>query len=175
MLKLVDSQHPALRSKAKKVKKFDKKLETLISEMQKTLKAQKDPEGIGLAAPQIGKALQIFIIDYEGTEKIIINPKIIKIANLGKIKAKKEEKNLLEGCLSIPYYYGPVERKNFIEISYQNEKGEEITEKFEGFMAHIVQHEIDHLNGILFVDHIISQNKKLYLDNNGEWEEIELK
>ena len=80
----------------------------------------------------------------------------------------------LEGCLSLPHFYGPVARATYITISYTNESGEQVTETFKGFLAHIVQHEIDHLKGILFVDHILEQDSPLYHMHGDEWEEVEL-
>jgi peptide deformylase len=80
----------------------------------------------------------------------------------------------MEGCLSLPNYNGPLTRNNKITIKYLAETGEPRQESFEGFEAQIIQHEIDHLEGILFVDHLIKQNKPLYELVNGEWEEVEL-
>ena len=116
--------------------------------MRDTLYAQKNPEGIGLAAPQIGKSLQIFITNYEDNKLTVINPKIIKIS---KTKNKSKGKPL-EGCLSLPHYYGPLSRANKITIKYSDEKSNKITKEFTGFMAQIIQHEIDHLDGILITD-----------------------
>lgn len=80
----------------------------------------------------------------------------------------------MEGCLSIPHYYGPLTRKESITIEYLDEKGKKQKEKFEGFDAQIVQHEIDHLNGKLFVDKLLNQKKPLYKFNKeGEWEEVD--
>jgi peptide deformylase len=172
ILKFVDIKDPTLRLKAKPVGQIDKKIIDLILDMKETLRAADDPEGIGLAAPQIGKSIQLFIISYDGTERVVINPKIISINQIKKLKKTKDR--TLEGCLSLPHYYGPIKRSERITISYTNEKGERIDETFEGFLAHIVEHEMDHLNGVLFIDHILTQNAPLYLFDGDEFEEVEL-
>lgn len=175
--KIVQSGDPILRKKSKPVVKIDKKVLKLVQDLKDTLAIQKEPEGVGLAAPQIGKNLRVFAANYKGFDRIVINPEIIKIESgikdeeLGKKKSKKE---ILEGCLSLPYYYGPLKRAPKITVKYLNEKGENITETFEGFNAQIVLHEIDHLNGILFVDRLIEEKKPLYKVEGDEWEEVEL-
>lgn len=172
-LKVVGVKNPILRQKAKPVTKVDKKIKTLIADMKDTLDAQRDPEGVGLAAPQVGKSLQLFIAKYKGFDRVIMNPEILEHSKI-KAKIKHGKKNILEGCLSLPHYYGPIERDQKVKIKYLNEDGKDVTEEFEGFHAQIVQHEIDHLNGILFVDHILSQKAPLYKFDGEEWEEVEL-
>jgi len=178
-LKIVDIKHPVLRKRAKPVKKIDKKIKKLIADMKETLLAQKDPEGVGLAAPQVGKALQIFIMHYpeEGFEaKAVINPKILKLEKEKKAKKRKKKRGekLLEGCLSLPYYYGPVRRAKSVKIKYLDEEGKEQTETFTGFAAHIVQHETDHLKGKIFIDHILAQEAPLYYIKEDDYEEVEI-
>lgn len=145
--------------------------------VERKLVVQDDPEGVGLAAAQIGKNVQIFLINFEGTEKIIINPKVISKSKI-KGKSTKGRSRLggkpLEGCLSLPHYYGPIKRANKIKIKFLDEKGKTKVEEFRGFLAQIVQHELDHLNGILFVDRILEQDSNLFEYNKGEWEEVEL-
>ncbi len=177
ILKIVDIKHPALRKKSKEVVKIDKKIKSLVSDMKETLLSQKDPEGVGLAAPQVGKNLKIFIMHYPEagiTTKEVINPKVISISKK-RIKPKnKKNENILEGCLSIPHFYGPIERASKIAIEYQNIKGKRIKEQFSGFPAQIVQHEMDHLIGVMFVDHILKNKSPLYHIKGDEWEEVEL-
>ncbi len=177
--KIVTAKSPSLRVKSKVVAKIDKKIKALVVDMRDTLKTQKDPEGVGLAAPQIGKNLKIFLLNHEGVERVVINPEILETGETKtkKVKVKKQKKgdNLLEGCLSLPYYYGSLKRNSIIKIKYKNEQGKEIIEEFTGFLAQIVQHEIDHLNGILFIDRIIEQKSPLYkFSKNGDWEEVKL-
>lgn len=171
--KVVDVKDPVLRKKARAVSVVDKKIKSLIVDLKDTLKSQKDPEGVGLAAPQIGKSLQVFLMSYEGSERVVINPELVSIGKTVPLtKAKKGEP--LEGCLSLPHYYGPVARAKSITIKYLNEDGQKVTEKFTGFLAHIVQHEMDHLKGVLFIDHIIKQENPLYHIHGDDWEEVEL-
>ncbi len=172
--KILKSTDPKLRLKSKKVGKIDKKVLSLISDLKDTLKIQKDPEGVGLAAPQIGRNLQIFLASYKNFERVVINPEIIDIDK--KFSDKKVVKNeILEGCLSLPNYYGPLRRARSVTVKYMNEKGEEKTETFTNFNSQIILHEIDHLNGKLFVDHLLKEKKPLYkLNKKDEWEEVEL-
>ncbi|HKB88548.1 MAG TPA: peptide deformylase [Patescibacteria group bacterium] len=173
--KILQSGNTILRTKSKAVGKVDKKVLQLIRDLKDTLAVQKDPEGIGLAAPQIGKNLQVFICNYKSFNKVVINPKILKVTDMSKAeKEKKTKKEILEGCLSLPFYYGPLKRAKAVKIDYLNEKGEKMIEEFRDFDAQIILHEIDHLNGILFVDHLLEEKKPLYKVENDEWEEVEL-
>ncbi|MEK7526229.1 MAG: peptide deformylase [Patescibacteria group bacterium] len=179
--KIVTAKAASLRQESKKVGKIDKKVKDLIADMKQTLSVQKDPEGVGLAAPQIGKNFRIFLVNYDGLEKVIINPEILEISKDGQPKPKtksgkkKKGEDLLEGCLSLPHYYGPLKRSTKIKIKYLDEKGQEVVEEFKDFFAQIIQHEIDHLNGILFIDRIIEQNSPLYkFHKDGDWEKVEL-
>jgi peptide deformylase len=175
ILKIVELPNKILRQKAKKVKVIDKKIKKLITDMQATLEAQADPEGVGLAAPQIGKSLRLFIVKYKDQRRVVINPKILS-RSTPKKAAEVGKKHPLEGCLSLPHYYGPVKRPDKIKIKYQDEKGKKKTEEFSGFMACIISHEIDHLEGKFFVDHILSQKAPLYKyhPKKDSWEEVEL-
>ncbi len=173
--KIIQSGDPILRTPSKPVDRVDKKVLRLVQDLKDTLAVQKDPEGVGLAAPQIGKNLQVFICGYKDFKRIIINPKVVKIAEeTGSKKATKSKKEILEGCLSLPYYYGPLKRAGSVTLDYLNDKGEKLTEEFIGFDAQIILHEVDHLNGILFIDHLLKEKKPLYKVINDEWEEVEL-
>jgi peptide deformylase len=176
--KILLSSDPVLRQKSKAVITVDKKIGKLIQDLKDTLSVQKEPEGVGLAAPQIGKNLRVFVANYKGFERVVVNPEIIKIESgirdQESGKTKKSKREILEGCLSLPYYYGPLKRAAEITVKYLNEKGEEVTETFEGFNAQIIMHEIDHLEGILFVDHLLKEKKPLYKVEGDEWEEVEL-
>lgn len=172
--KIVRSGDPILRKISKPVIKIDQKVLDIIKDLKDTLAVQKDPEGVGLAAPQIGKNLRIFAVKYNKFERIVINPEIIKQVKT-ELKLEKEVKNeILEGCLSLPNYYSSLQRSQNITIKYLNEKGEPVTENFRGFHAQIVSHEIDHLNGIMFLDRLLEQKKPLYKLTGEKWEEVEL-
>lgn len=173
--KIVQSGNATLRVKSKVVQKVDKKVLQVIQDLKDTLRVQKDPEGIGLAAPQIGKNLQVFLADFKDFKRVVINPRIISVGKRPhSAKASRGKKEILEGCLSLPYYYGPLKRSDKVTLEYLNEKGEKVAEKFEGFNAQIILHEVDHLNGILFIDHLLEEKKPLYKVIGNEWEEVEL-
>lgn len=173
--KIVPVNSAILRKKSKPVNKIDKKIRSLIQDLKDTLLAQTDPEGIGLAAPQIGKNIKVFIMKPDNTITVVINPKILDITKTPKKqKTSNTEKRIMEGCLSLPHYYGPLERPPKIKIKYTTEEGKEIIRKFKGLEAQIIQHEIDHLDGIIFVDRLLEQKLKLYEYKHGEWEEVEL-
>lgn len=168
---ILTAQDARLRKKSKPVAKIDKKVLSLIKDLKDTLKAQKDPEGVGLAAPQIGKNFNVFVFTTPKGLKTIINPKVISVI---KDKTKRSKEKILEGCLSLINFYGPLTRPEKIRLKYMTESGKEIIETFLGFDAQIIQHEIDHLNGVLFIDRLIEQKKPLYEHVDDEWEEVEI-
>lgn len=179
MLKIVTVPNPILTNKTKAVKKIDQKIKKLIKEMEETLVAQKDPEGVGLAAPQVNIPLSLFIIkpDKKKPIKVFINPKIIKTESLSAQKTKKEKtkkRYKLEGCLSIPRIWGSVKRAKKIFLQYQNEKGEVKKEWFSGFEALIVQHEMDHLQGVLFTKRALEQKIPLYQEKDDKLVKLSL-
>jgi len=179
--KILQSGDPILRKKAKKVDKLDKKTQIIIQDLKDTLRIQKNPEGVGLAAPQIGKSLQIFLAAYKPSlalraknfERVVINPEVLAI-DTKLPSAKKVKDEILEGCLSLPNHYGPLRRPRSVTIKYLDEKGQEVKEKFSDFNAQIILHEIDHLNGVLFIDHLLKEKKPLYKLDGDQWEDVEL-
>ena len=135
--------------------------------MEKSLDEAEDPKGVGLAAPQVNKSISLFVTKPSSKSKlqVFINPIIISETALPhpKIKGKKKSKDKkLEGCLSLKDIWGEVKRNDIIEMEYFDEKGVKHTRKFKGFMSTIMQHEIDHLNGILFPKRVLEQKGKLY-------------
>lgn len=169
---IVHADKKSLRQKSKPVARVDKKIKDLVKDLKDTLRAQKDPEGVGLAAPQIGKNLRVFVAFKGKAIRAVINPKVLDISKEKKKKATKSSP--MEGCLSIPYFYGPLTRPAKIRLSYLDETGGRVTETFEGFDAQIIQHELDHLEGILFVDRILEDGLPLYEFKEGEWTETNL-
>ena len=132
---------PILRKKSRKVEVIDEDLNRLIDDMYETMY---EAQGVGLAAVQIGKLKQLIVIDdYEGTKMVLINPE--RVAEEGTSEA-------LEGCLSVPERVGKVKRFEKIKIKYTDRDGEEKTLEAEDFLARIIQHEMDHLEGILYTD-----------------------
>lgn len=184
MLKIVQAPNPVLAEEAKKIEKINSDTHKLIKEMVKTLEAAKDPEGVGLAAPQIGKSLQLFIIKETPDSDILtfINPVIENQSPIRKEvteKGKKKKPVKLEGCLSLQDIWGVVHRSDEITLSYLDETGNKHTKTFTGFLAVIVQHEYDHIHGTLFPKRVLEQNGKLYKakqDEKGEmyFEEMEI-
>lgn len=181
MLKIVHAPAEVLTKGVRPVAKIDKKIKQLVYEMEETLIAQVDPQGVGLAAPQVGVDLSIFIIKptLNADTEVFINPKILEIVE-GKessVKSQKKteaEKDIkLEGCLSIPKIWGPVTRSAKVHLEYQDLTGEKRSQWFTGFKAVIIQHETDHLNGILFTERVLEQKNKLYEEKNGELEVIQ--
>lgn len=167
MLPIVKAPNEVLSAEAKQVIKLDKNILHLIKEMKDTLLNTHDPEGVGLAAPQIDKSLSLFIA--KPTTKapflVCINPKIISesetMQELGRPKKSKAPAKL-EGCLSLQDVWGTVRRHKTIAISYMDGAGKTHTKTFTGFLATIIQHEIDHLHGILFPKRVFEQQGKLY-------------
>lgn len=175
ILKLVKSPSPILKKPVEPVKKVDRKITTLIADMIETLSVQTDPEGVGLAAPQVGVSLAIFIVRISRKHKATayINPEILKLEK--KIKSKSKKKSTaLEGCLSVDRIWSPIYRQQRVQLSFTDIKGEKHVKWFEGFDSVIVQHEMDHLNGILFTQRAVEQGKKLYEEYDGELNEIKI-
>ncbi|BDU50281.1 peptide deformylase [Haliovirga abyssi] len=141
---------PVLRKKSIEVEKIDENLKQLLKDMIETMY---DAPGVGLAAPQIGINKKVVIIDTDGKLRKIINPVILE--RFG------EEEIAEEGCLSIPNIYEKVKRPSKVKVKYLNEDGLEVTEEADGLLARAFQHEIDHLDGVLFVDKVSNIRKRL--------------
>lgn len=156
ILNIIQPDNPVLRKKAHKVSSFsDKKLQSLIDDMIETLKSAR---GVGLAAPQVAKSVRLIIVrlpdeseedheeygDEAGKTYIVFNPKIIK-------ESRQTELGV-EGCLSIPGIFGEVERHETVVVTGQDREGKKFRLKAKGFLARVFQHEIDHLDGVLFID-----------------------
>ncbi len=181
MKSIVIVPNPVLTQQAKTVTSFDKRLEKLVVDMKQTLLATRNPKGVGLAAPQIGESERIFIT--RPTEKspirVFVNPEIVSKTE-ETTEGVPERDNKLEGCLSIPKIWGKVNRAVSLTLKFQDETGAQHTEDFEGFLATIIQHETDHINGTLFTHRVLEQNGTFYQsakDEKGKeiLEEIELK
>ena len=147
---------PVLRKKAKTVTKFDEKLQTLIDDMVETMR---QAPGVGLAAPQVGVLERVIVVEYfeneedeeledaaEAPKKLytIVNPEITRRSTDLEVGT--------EGCLSVPGYNGEVERHLAVTVKGQNRHGQPVMLKLKDWTARIFQHEIDHLNGVLFTD-----------------------
>lgn len=129
-----------MREKAEPVLKIDNEIKSLVTEMKKIMKKY---NGVGLAANQVGVKKRIFVMEVNNKSYVCINPKIIK---------RGKEELMEEGCLSVPNKWGEVLRSNFVVLKYQNLWGKEKTLRAKGLLAQVIQHEVDHLDGILFID-----------------------
>ena len=160
LLKLVYySQHPALHKIAEPVTEFDAELSQLVNDMYETMYHEK---GVGLAAPQVGISKRIATIDVTDDKShpfVIINPEIIESSG---------EELMEAGCLSIPGTYDKVPRATFVKVRAQDVTGKFFEIEGTDLLGHCLQHEIDHLNGKLYIDHLSSLKKRKWLKKNGE-------
>lgn len=174
MYKLVTVPNDILVTPSKPITVFNKHLERIVREMEETLIAQVDPQGVGLAAPQVGLDITLFIMKPTPKSKttVCVNPVILEMskAHAPKVEDEDDEEHEkpLEGCLSIPKIWAPVVRPKRVHLEYQKLDGSKTTEWFTGFKAVIVQHEVDHLNGILFTRRALEQEAQLYVEKGGK-------
>ncbi len=136
--------YPVLRQKAHRVKVIDRNIQLLIDDMIDTMRAA---PGVGLAAPQIGVPLRVAVIEVDGQLFTLVNPEIVK---------QSGEYEPEEGCLSVPGYWGTVRRAQVVVVKAKDRTGREVRIKGEGLLGQALQHEIDHLNGILYIDRVES-------------------
>ena len=132
-----------LKQKAKKVHTIDRSTKKLVRDMLETMHAE--PGRVGLAAPQVGVLLRVIVIGMPEEEDIVlINPEIVR---------RRGERVIDEGCLSVPGYFGQIKRSEAVTVKGKDQHGKEIRVKAEGLLAQALEHEIDHLNGTLYIDH----------------------
>ena len=145
-----------LRKKSKPVKSFDKKLYTLLDDMAETMY---DAPGVGLAAPQVGENIRVIVVDINIQEeqekdlKELINPKIVE---------SKGTQISEEGCLSVPGFMGNIKRKEDIVVEALDRNGEEVVIEASDLLSRVLQHEIDHLDGVLFFDRMSKLKRQLF-------------
>jgi peptide deformylase len=157
-LEVLKYPDPLLKEIAVPVSSFDDELRTFVSDLLETM--MDGPGAVGIAAPQVGRLQQIVIVDISSRPKhpnngrmILINPEISSWEGMSAGR---------EGCLSLPDYTGNVIRAERIELAAQDERGEKRIYRCEGFEARAVQHEMDHLEGILFIDRLVSRRNDLF-------------
>jgi peptide deformylase len=142
--RILTADEPILREKTKKVTDFDASLHRLLEDLLETMR---DAPGIGLAANQVGVPLQVAVIEIEGKITELVNPKVVRRS--GKVID-------WEGCLSIPGFVAEVERSEKVTVQARDRNGREFRVKGDELFARALQHEIDHLNGVLYIDYLES-------------------
>lgn len=159
LLKILVAPDPRLKEKAKPVEKVDADVRQLMDDMLETMY---DAPGIGLAATQVGVGKRVIVVDVadarNGEE-----PNPIKLANPVVVDASTEEALFEEGCLSVPSYYEEVSRPTACTVRGLDADGKEVEIKAEGLLATCLQHEIDHLDGMLFIDHVSRLKRNMIL------------
>jgi peptide deformylase len=154
ILDIIQPDNPVLRKKARRVTAFDKKFQTLVNDMVETML---EAPGVGLAAPQVAVSQRLIVVrlpDDEDSQKEFGEHagKLYVVANPEIIKASKETVEGVEGCLSIPGYVGLVDRHEKITLTGLDQQGKPLRLKAEGWLARVFQHEVDHLDGQLYID-----------------------
>ena len=151
---------PVLHTKAKRVRFIDNSVQKLIDDMIETMH---EASGVGLAANQVGVPLRVAVIQApEQDVVVLINPEMVR---------RSEEEEMEEACLSVPGYKGQVKRSLAVVVKGLNRKGKEIRIKADGLVAHALQHELDHLNGMLYVDRLDSSDKLQRVEPQSQIEE----
>ena len=157
ILKIIKEPDPILRKKSQPVDRVDENIQRLMNDMLETMY---NAPGVGLAAPQIGITKRIIVVDCARTDE---PPAPYKMINPELIDTSKEEIINEEGCLSLPGHYADVSRPSTARVRYLDENGKQQIMDTEGLLAVCIQHEIDHINGILFVDHLSSLKRNMIL------------
>src|SRR6478672_2142093 len=166
--RIYETPDAMLRQISKPVETFDGKLKTLVADMFETMY---DAPGIGLAAVQVGEPIRLLVIELQDPEdadskvvrdpRVFINPEILWHSDT--------EVPYTEGCLSVPEQYAEVMRPDKIRARWQDEKGKTYEEEIEGLLAVCLQHEMDHLNGVLFIDHLSRLKRDMVLKKLAKW------
>lgn len=155
ILRILHYPEPVLKKISVPVSNFDHELRTLADDMAETMYAA---PGVGLAAPQVGESRRLVVIDCAPKDK---EPELLKIVN-PEIVAREGDVFEEEGCLSVPGFYAKVARSARVTVRYQDLEGQTVERAAEGLLAIAFQHEIDHLDGILFIDHLSPLKKSMF-------------
>jgi peptide deformylase len=169
VLEIITSENPVLRRKAKKVNKITPRLQKLADDMVETMRAA---PGVGLAAPQVAVSERLFVAELEKSEENPGSGKLYIVFNPEYIFRSEEKVDGVEGCLSIPGYAGEVSRHLKVVIKGLDRHGNRVRIEAEGWLARVFQHEMDHLDGVLFTDRI-SDPEKIWEIKPGEEEAVE--
>ncbi|MGH7088428.1 MAG: peptide deformylase [Stellaceae bacterium] len=157
LLSIITAPDPRLKIRAKPVARVDERVRRLMDDMLETMY---QAPGIGLAAPQVGEPLEVIVVDCarEGEQR-----QPLQLANPVILWQSEESVTVNEGCLSLPEHYADVERPAEIQVRYLDEENEIRELHAEGLLATCIQHEMDHLKGVLFVDHISALKRNIIL------------
>lgn len=147
--KIYTFSEKVLRQEAETVDRFDDDLKLLISDMVDTMR---EAPGVGLAAPQIGVSKRVIVVEFGHEEDESIPKQLYAVVNPEIVRLSEETISGIEGCLSVPGFIGEVDRARIVTVKGQDSEGKPITIRAEGWLARIFQHEIDHVNGILYTD-----------------------
>ncbi len=168
---IITIPNDVLKRKAKKVTDFGKDLQLLIDDMIETMR---DAPGVGLAAPQVNILQRLIVVEYGDEDDESVEPKLFVLVNPEITRISEDTLIGMEGCLSIPHYFGDVERAYAVTVKAKNRHGKNMKVKAQGWLARIIQHEIDHLNGVLFIDKALKIYSKEEVDAMAESDEIEI-
>ncbi len=168
---IIEVGDPRLRKRSRPIKVITPEIRELVDDMVETMH---ENEGIGLAAAQVGELVRIIIVELpedeevqgSGQRYIVLNPEIVK-------KSRDTEIGI-EGCLSVPGYVGEVERSTMVLVRGMNMQGRKFRLRAKDFLARVFQHEIDHCNGILYIDHL-TETDRIWVVKKGEEEQVEFK
>ncbi len=166
--------HDTLRRKSERVARVDTELQAKVDELKASMKDAKNPEGVGLSFPQIGYNIRGFVTYLDERMKVYLNPEIVDMDESLTLGGKPERPTL-EGCLSIPWLYGPVWRSKRIKVRAIDEHGKEFTKILTSFPARLFQHEYDHLEGVLFTDYTKKESLPLYFLDREKDKFVEIK
>ncbi len=167
---IIGTDNPILRRKGKKIQKITPEVQLLIDDMVETMRAA---PGVGLAAPQVAQSLRLFVAELDQDPELPGSGKLYAVLNPEYVYKSEEMIAGVEGCLSVPGWAGEVERHAQIAIKGMDRRGRKIRLEVEGWLARVFQHEIDHLDGVLFTDHI-SDPTKVWPVEKGEEEQAEI-
>lgn len=162
--KILSFPHPLLKKRANRIDKIDVSIRGLLEDLIDTMKA--GPGSVGVAAPQIGVSLSACVVDVSGNRHGKDNNHGLLVMLNPEITASSGSSVMREGCMSVPDYTGDVERATTITVRYTDQEGDRRTVEASGFEAVAIQHEMDHLDGILFLDRIISLKTGLFRRKN---------
>lgn len=173
MRSILSVPDPILRVKSVPIDRITPEVQIKIHELVDTIISAHDPEGVGLSFPQIGYNIRGFVTYLEKKVKIYLNPIILDQSEEMTLGGTPDRPTL-EGCLSIPWLYGPVWRPKKIKVQALDEHGIEFVKTLTSFPARLAMHEYDHLEGVLFTDHTIKDNLPLYLLNHEQDKFVEI-